>query len=263
MREFTQEEIQAITESEAVLRDAGFDVDHEHASANANVILAYFQKNPSVPVTTSAIYALVNANKDRFVWRTPAQREYDKIARENPTAAAQLSAWLETQGRPGQLVNDGSDQAFENSSLLLVELRGREINSQRIHEATGRIAYKPGRQLHYIPTPRAVDPRSHADDGGPFLGRNVNLTPADHKRLAREAAEKANPQSTPTKPTGPVDAWEDLCNQLLRFGSHSAQANMRELLERGIQQRKSFREIYAEMNALKKSYERLLPTAKY
>jgi hypothetical protein len=54
---------------------------------------------------------------------------------------------------------------------------------------------------------------------------------------------------------------EDLCNQLLKYGTHGEQAAMRQIYDSGISQRKSFREIYAEMNELTKSYERLLPTA--
>jgi hypothetical protein len=73
----------------------------------------------------------------------------------------------------------------------------------------------------------------------------------------------SSPSQTPEKSKGPVDAWETLCNQLLNYGTHGAQAAMRQIYDRGVSQRKSFREIYSEMNELKKSRERLLPTARY
>ena len=261
MRQYTEAEVKAFAEAEPELRRAGLDVDHEGSTHNANLTLEYFEKNLGIPVTVENIYALVNQRPHDFKWRTPAQREYDKIASENPTAAAQLAEWLATQGKPGQLVNTG-DEAFVNSSLLLVELRGREVNPQRIYEAMGRISYRPGRQLYTIPMPRKVDPRQHKDDGSGFLSKkDVNKSPRDYKKEAEAAY--ADPKLTLAKVERTPDAWETLCNQLLNYGTHGAQVAMRQIYDRGISQRKSFREIYSEMNELKKSRERLLPTARY
>jgi len=80
----------------------------------------------------------------------------------------------------------------------LVELRGREINRKTISEAEGRISYKPGRQLHYVPLPRERNPRQHQSDGEPFLGRDVNLTPAQHRERARAAYAEPEKESPST-----------------------------------------------------------------
>src|SRR6266853_1248029 len=109
MREFTESEAQQIYEAEKGLRDAGLDVDHEHAEQNANLILNYFQQNPHVSVTVASIYTFVEVNKTQFKWLSPAQREYDKVAAENPQAAQQLADWLAKQGKPGTLVNSGEE----------------------------------------------------------------------------------------------------------------------------------------------------------
>src|SRR5260370_5842765 len=189
-RVFTENEVSEIQVAEAALRDSGLDVDHEYANHNANIIMDYFEKNPLVPVTVQSIRAIVDLQKTSFVWRTPAQREFDRIAKENPAAAQQLADWIATtQGKPGRLVNEG-DQYFENMSLLLIELRGRPVDSQRIFEAAGRISFKPGRQLHYLPEPRKQDPRSHAatDDGTGFLGNHLNEP--RWKRIQREREER-------------------------------------------------------------------------
>jgi hypothetical protein len=191
------------------------------------------------------------------------QAEYAHVANENQQAAQQLTAWLQTQGRPGQLVSEGP-AAYENLSLLLTELRGRTVDSQRIHEAIGRIAYKPGRQLHYVPVPRTIDPRSHVahDDGEPFLGKNVNMSPADYKRQA-EAAYATTP-ITPTKPSGPVDEWETVARSYLGSGgSHGRNASLQSVFDRGISGELSWRQVAMQMGQLKKAYSTLLPTAKY
>jgi hypothetical protein len=193
-RVFTEKEISEIQAAEAVLRDSGLDVDHEHANHNANIIMDYFEKNPQMPVTVQSIRAVVDSQKTSFVWRTPAQREYDKIAAENPTAAAQLANWFATQGRPGTLENTG-DFYFQNSSNLLQELRGREVTTETIAAAIGRIGAPASRfdtrkrpPLHYLPESRPMDPRQKQDDGIPFLGRDVNEP--RWKRIQREREER-------------------------------------------------------------------------
>src|SRR5229473_2481040 len=160
MREFTQSEAQQIYEAEKGLRESGLDVDHGHAEHNASLILQHFQ-NPALPVTVQSIYAFVEKNKDQFIWRTPAQREYDKVAAANPAAAQQLVGWLDTQGKAGQLASSGDD-AYHNLTLLLAEISGRreDVSSTSIRNADIRISNRPGKQLVRIPQPRRTEPQS-------------------------------------------------------------------------------------------------------
>jgi hypothetical protein len=254
--ELQQSEIAAF---QAFAVQQGIKIDGDEGVRNGE-ILGGAIINADQEISLATLSAAFQQVHNQLAMKSSAEREYDGIAAENPAAAGQLAAWFTTQGKPGALINTG-DEYFANMSMLLAELRGREVNSQRIHEAMGRISYRPGRQLHSIPMPRIVNGRQHKDDGSGFLGKNVNMSPSDYKRQA-EAAYAEKP-ATPAKSKGPADAWETVCNDLLRFGTHSAQANMRELYDRGIQQGKSFREIYAEMNTLKASYQRLISTAKY
>src|SRR6266481_4044768 len=142
MREFTQSEAQQIYEAEKGLRESGLDVDHGHAEHNASLILQHFQQNPALPVTVQSIYTFVEKNKSQFVWLTPAQREWYKIAQQNPELGNQLAAHLATQGaRPGQLENSG-DLLFENLVLLFNEINSRRESAspQTIAAASNRIA---------------------------------------------------------------------------------------------------------------------------
>lgn len=259
MREFTEQEQQQIFEAERELRESGLDVDHENATHNANLILNYFDRNLNLPVTKASIYKFIEANKQQFAWLSSARREYEKVAASNPTAAAALTNWLQTQKK---LVNTG-DEGFENASLILGALQGREATWQNISHAEDRILHNPGRQLVYIAQPRRTEPVSaaaKADDGTPFLSGNLvknadgsfrSKTPAEQAR-DREAAER---QSQPTRQAEP-DAWETLCIQLCNYGSrHSQKAAMKETFDRGVANGKSFREIYGEMNQLRKQYE--------
>jgi hypothetical protein len=190
-RQYAAQDIEQIQTAEEQLRAKGLDEGNERI---ADLLDGHFQTNRAVPVTVAAIFKLIEAQPG-LKWLSPAELEYRRIAAENPAAAQQLSDWLEKQGgRPGTLVNTG-DEAFKNLMLLLIELRGRPVDSQRIQEAIGRISFKPGRQLHFVPEPRKQDPRQHQDDGTGFLGEGVNEPHWKRVQREREAREAANQQS--------------------------------------------------------------------
>src|SRR5882762_3084587 len=171
VRQYTQADAEQLAEARKELVSARLDLDGAGYQKNRDLIDEFFQKNRNLQVTVANIYKAVEQRKSEFVWFSPAQFEYNKVAAENPTATQKLVDWLAaSQGKPGTLVNDGN-AAYENLTMLLIELRGRPVDSQRIHEVIGRISFKPGRQLHYLPEPRKQDPRSHAatDDGTGFL----------------------------------------------------------------------------------------------
>src|SRR5947207_106805 len=123
-------------------------------------------------------------------------------------AEEQLSAWLANQKT---LVNTG-DSGFQNSTELLLELRGYEISSVNINAAIDRIQAPGGKfvsregrlPLHFVQTPRRtspISPAAKADDGSPFLGgdmirnldgsyRNKNYAEQKSEREAAEAASQ-------------------------------------------------------------------------
>jgi hypothetical protein len=194
----TQQEIEAYVKFCKDYNVVNYDGRDPDTLANAEFVLRYFLEVWKQDMTTANFALAFPQMKSHLkFYSSPQHAEYTHIANENIHAAQQLSAWLDTQGKPGQLVNTG-DQAFENLRLLLIELRGRPVDSQRIHEAMGRISFKPGRQLHFLPEPRKQDPRQHQDDGTGFLGKHVNeprwkrLQREREEREAREAASQSS-----------------------------------------------------------------------
>jgi hypothetical protein len=196
------------------------------------------------------------------------------LAAENPAAAQQLVDWLNTQGKkPGQLVNTG-DEAYVNLTLLLLTLRGYDITPARIQDAENRIQSKPGRKLHYVQQQRLTveeakqaKPRTSAakaDDGTPFLGSDLVAdghggyrTKTFHEQKRdREAAEQAklNSQSQTSTLDASEQTWKSMADDLLRDGTHSQQARVREVYDRELGQG-SFRHVYEackkEVNAYK------------
>jgi len=235
--------------------------------ANAELVLNYFLETWKADMTEANFALAFPQLRSQLKFYSSTQHaEYTHLANENRQAVQQLSAWLATQGKPGQLVNQG-DQAYENVSLLLTALSGRDINPTSIAHAEDRIAHRPGRQLHRVPQPRRSEPQSpaaKADDStsANWLGRDLvknadgsyrSKAVAEQRRDA-EAVERA--KSQPHTPQAEPTAWETLCNQLRDYGTrHSQRAAMRETYDRGIANGKSWREIYSEMTLLKRQYE--------
>jgi hypothetical protein len=204
-REYTVEEMKQLDQAIQNLRQNGFDnVTEEGVQNNADLLDKYFQQNPNVPVTVQNVYQAVEAQKTNFKWLSPAQSEYHRVAAENPAeSSTKLTAWFSTQGKPGMLTNTG-DEGHENFSILLAELRGREVNQTTIQQAIGRIAYNGRRQLHVVPVPHKVDPRSHVatDDGSGFLKQDMvknadgswrSKSPAEYAADRRLAEAQKNP----------------------------------------------------------------------
>ncbi len=159
---------------------------------NGDLLHEYFQTNLGVPITVANIFKAIESRKQDYKWFSAAESEYHRVAAENPAAATKLSEWFATQGKPGMLVNTGDD-GHENFSILLAELRGREVNQTTIQQAIGRIAFNGRRQLYVVPTPRALSPAAQADPNhkrGVFI-EGANKTPADYKAEQEAAAAKA------------------------------------------------------------------------
>jgi len=199
-KEYTAQDIEQVNRAEEQLRAKGLDEGTERI---VDLLDRYFQANQAVPVTAAAIVKLVEAQPG-LKWLSAAELEYRRIAAENPAAAQQIWDWMAKQGKPGTLVNQQGDQFFQNMSLLLLTLRGYDINPKTIQDAENRIANKPGSKLHYVQAPRremgTITEAAKNDDGVPFLGRNLNepeWVKRSRARSERDAKEAANqPSST-------------------------------------------------------------------
>jgi hypothetical protein len=201
-RQYSEADYQQLTDAETQLKAAGMDFTTvDGVTKNSNLVSDYLQANRNVPVTVSNIILFVNANNTSFVWRTPAQQQFDRvIATEGRDRAQQMLDYLAGQR---QLVNSG-EELHLNAAELLQELHGREINKDSIQQAIGRISAPTSRfdtrhrnQLHFNPNPRKVNPRQHQDDNpnrktGQFI-EGANKTPADYAREREEALAKNRP----------------------------------------------------------------------
>jgi hypothetical protein len=174
--------------------------DSNAGHANGNLMGDYIVFSWKENITQETLAVALSKLRDRLVFYSDSEWAYKKIADEDSVRAQTLNQWFESSSNSA-LVSSG-EEGLKNQSALLAELKGREITPQTIQDAIGRAGYKHG--LHYATDriPRPADPRQHADDGkGMFSKDDTNLSPRDHARLAKEAADKAAGRSAPTAGT--------------------------------------------------------------
>ena len=255
-RQYTDADTKQFDEAEKHLAGNRLDVRGPGAARNIDLIDDFFQNNRGIPVTVQNIYKAVEQRKNEFVWLSPAEAEWYQTSQQNPELANQLAGHLATQGQIGRLVNDG-DQLFENLTLLFKEIHSRRESASpyTIAGAEDRIAHRPGRQLHRVPKPRRTEPVSRAakaDDGSPFLGRDLvkqadgsyrSKTPAEQRR-DMEAAERAKSQVQTTPLDASERAWKSMADGLLRDGTHSQQVRVKAVYDQELLQGSSWRKIY-------------------
>ncbi len=202
-RQITQSEIGAyakFAKDRGIINDGGVDDQH-----NADIILNYFLNTWGREITEQNLNLAWEQLRGHLKLYSPAAIEYYKLADQEPDRANLLANWLATQGKAGQLVNTAGDETYANLRLLLT-----------------------GRQLHYVPVPKQQDPRQHESDGEPFLGRDVNLTPAQHRERARAAYAEPDKESSSTI-RGREQAAAQQEAETMRGNTHSQTEQLKKL----------------------------------
>lgn len=207
-------------------------------------------------ITPQTLQTVFDQVKVQLNLKSEAEMQFDREAANNPGAASALQAQYPRELSPE------TDDVFHNCALLLVELRGREVNQKTIFDAIGRLNFKPSRDpLRFAPTKPQVNPRSHKSDSEPFLGKHVNESAYQKKARERKEAEEretAQPQSRE-----PKDSWTVACENIMRDGSHSQQEASRHEYEKGLAEGKQPREIYSRLIQVQKNYKTLVDRAPY
>ena len=115
---------------------------------------------PITQSTLKAVFAAVRGQLTYLPIKSQAEQEYDQVAALFSTP--QLEAFNAIYAKQ-RLVQGNSDEAFENKTALLGQLRGRPINQQTFLEALGRIANNATRRLHILPEPVAESFGRHSN----------------------------------------------------------------------------------------------------
>src|SRR5260370_37249388 len=81
MREFTEQEQQAIFQAESQLQAKGLIVEEGDADAtyNGERILAFFDLKVNTPVTVQTILSACEQMRNQLRWKSEAQHKYDTV----------------------------------------------------------------------------------------------------------------------------------------------------------------------------------------
>jgi hypothetical protein len=180
--------------------------DHGILTAENAELIGRSFRQADVDVTRDRLDASLDGfKKAGLKFKSAARLEAERVAKENPHAVDKFAQWFDNQS---VLVREG-DEGFHNFSVLLEELRGRDITEQNIYNAMTRInssgssRFSPQRkELYYIPeTRKRVDPRQKQADPGQKTGQFIEPSLPEWKRrsLLREQQAQANPNSADSK----------------------------------------------------------------
>jgi len=123
-RIYTQQELQAFTDAENELAVAGLIVGDKF---NSEVIIGWFDQNPTVPATKENIIKFVEHPnvKPKLHWKSSAQMKFEQVAQDfTPQQQKTVMDWL----RSRRLVfAPGADETFTNAAEILSAMRGRDF----------------------------------------------------------------------------------------------------------------------------------------
>jgi hypothetical protein len=202
---------------------------------------------------------LLDANLEQFKnlglkFYTEDQRYFhNELAGLTPTEQEALASWNPPYG---VLANE------YNAAILVrwIKAHNFQVTKDNLNLAAGQGKILPLLQWDDSKTrPQYHDARRHVEDP------NEQKIPVNEplwrklkrEREAREAANQPVPQPKQ------IDAWEKICQDLMRHGTHSHQAAQKRIYEAGKAAGKQPRHIAQEMEAYKRSTERLLPTSRF
>jgi len=196
-RQFTESEIQAFDAAEKQLRAQGkvLATEGDDAQINAERMTAYFEHNSRTPVTIETALQAFQLMEDQLRWQSTAEVEYGKLYGSlSKVDQHKFGSWWFSQKN---IVING-DKGFENAAKVISWLLGRDFIQRNFDLAVSNLAGTRG--LHFVPAPRATDPRQHTDDGRGFMPKaETNLSERDHAASrAADASASGNKQPAPT-----------------------------------------------------------------
>jgi hypothetical protein len=246
---------------------------------NASLVVKYFTETWNEDMNDQTLALAFPQLKSLLKFDSAARIEARRIAKDFPDVQA-LGAWFDTQTF---LVKEGDD-GFRNITELMLELQGRSVTPANIDSAimsinatqggsVGRFSTRRRRPLIYVQKKVERKKSFHelTDDGVNSFstsgmvkqadGSFRSKTYAEQKRDAEAAAEKAK---ATTRPSKELDAWQVIAQGILGSGgSHGRNASLQAIYDLGTNGQLEWRQVATQMQAMKKSYDTLLSTARY
>jgi len=229
MRQFTEQELNAVVQAEQQLRAQGLILDNddgkEAADHNSERVSAFFELNKNVPVTVESVLAAVQQMRDQLKFKSSAQMVYEKEYQAlSPSDQNAFGAWWFSPSTKMTIVIEG-DEGFSNAAHIIQWSKGRTFDARTFDLAVSNLTATQG--LHLVPMRQQESQGrpGHTSDGkGLFSKSDTNLSARDHQKRTQAAADVAVGRTTPT----PGTDYVKLCDEI-RASTHSKTEQLRKL----------------------------------
>jgi len=156
-RIYTQQELQAFTDAENELAALGLIVGDKF---NSEVIIGWFDRNPTVPATKENIIKFVEHRdvKPKLHWKSEAQMKFEQVAQDfTPHQQKTLMDWLKSRRF---VSTPGADETFTNAAAILSAMRGRDFTISNLDYCMN-YCLGHGTTLYRAETPSQRTTRGH------------------------------------------------------------------------------------------------------
>lgn len=247
----TQQELDAFYQARPELFRLGLVTEEgtEGAAYNMERIGAFFDANPSYPITVENIVRAVTEYISGLKWKSAAQQAFDKLAAQLPDQGRDLLAWIPRQrtsgpADPGNIygskpsdyrtyyLSGAGDELLENCNILAGWLirNGYPVTHDRFQFGlTNVLKSKDSQNLPWIKEARKKSESEQSSE------EQKSLQAAERTRQERAAKQALHPellmserarahqemmQRQPQKieisaPTPPTDYWKSRCESAI------------------------------------------------
>jgi hypothetical protein len=269
MREFTQQEQDAIISAESALHLRGIHVygDLPQVNENGQIIAAQLEKYPA-PVTYDTVLAAANQLVDKLHYQSKEAKEFNVLlATMTADEVSELQSFFDRRPLTGLGVKEG----FLNAILLVEWCRRMGVAVDFSGLSAAMEAWRPGlsnfaapRQLHWIePTEKPFLEREYVngrknwaavkeeppkvDPNAPKY-RNGRL---DHSTDPRYKQKPATPSLDATE-----ESWKNMAQSKLRSGrNHSQNQELQEAYDAALATGRSWRYVFDQVAAVKRQHQ--------
>jgi hypothetical protein len=230
----------------------------DDSTNNANIVRDYFLDVWKETINDRNLEAAKSVLLPTLKIYAPDQQEFHEALKKLTAVEQQaFSDWVPPRG----LVVTNKACVALLSWLIVHKL---PVNAANLQLCVGQQVVAPFLEWEHVSAHRETE-HSRTDDGKGFLqdeglrklpDGSYGRTRADYAREAREAQEKANPQTAEQKLSVEDASWRRVAEEACAYGSHSQQAQIRKVFQASVDAGLSWRKVCEACTALRNTFKR-------
>jgi hypothetical protein len=230
----------------------------EDSNFNADLVRDYFTVTwPNEISRTNLALAKAALMPHLRVYPPDALEFQAALAKLTPAEQQTFSDWVPPRGL---VINNRGLTAI----VEWIKAHNFNLTKENLQLAVGQQRVAPFLEWSNDSAVRPTSRHLETDDGTPFLGEGLRKLPdgsygktrADYAREAREAQEKANPQTAEHKLSVEDASWKRVALEACAFGTHSQQSQIRKVYDQSVAAGLDWRKVCEACTALRNTFKR-------